>query len=183
MHISKKQLRVAALMASAVSAGLFATPPAALAATPQTANLTVTATVQGFCTVKDGTLAFGTFSATGNQGATTVTNVNGSSLNVQAMCNTGTTGTITADMGGHSANGVRQMLGGAGGTNLLSYKLYTDSARTTELLPTTTTFTILGAGTSQDVTIYGQIPGGSNIDNAPSGNYTDTVLLTIAYAL
>lgn len=180
MHISKKQFKTAtALMASAISAGLLATPPAAFAAT-NTSNLTVTATVQGFCTISDATLAFGNVSSTGSQGTSSVTDKSGNTT-ITAMCNKGTTGTITANMGlNPDGTTIRRM---ASGTDRLSYELYTDSGLTTQLLGNTTTFTIAGAGTSETKTIYGRIPGGSNINNAPNGSYTDTVVLTVAYAL
>jgi len=97
------------------------------------------------------------------------------------MCNKGTTGTITASMGlNPDGTTIRRM---ASGSDRLSYELYTDSARTTKLTPQIATFTIAGAGTSETKTIYGRIPGGSNINNAPNGSYSDTVTLTVAYGL
>lgn len=71
----------------------------------------------------------------------------------------------------------------ASGAERLAYELYTDSNRATVLRPETTTFTITGAGTSETKTIYGRIPGGSNLNAVANGAYTDTVVLTIAYGL
>lgn len=182
MRISKKQLKATTLMASAVSAGLLAISSSASAATASaTSNLSVSATVQGFCTISDASLAFGTnISATGSQGSPNVTDWDGSTT-ITAMCNKGTTGTITASMGlNPDGTTIRRM---ASGSDRLSYELYTDSARTTKLTPQIATFTIAGAGTSETKTIYGRIPGGSNINNAPNGSYSDTVTLTVAYGL
>lgn len=174
-----KQLKRATLIAGLVSAGLMANSTAVTAAT-NTSNLSVSATVQGFCTISDATLAFGNVSSTGSQGASTVTGVEGSTT-ITAMCNKGTVGTISANMGlNPDGTTIRRM---ASGAERLAYELYTDSARTNALRPETTNFTITGAGTSETKTIYGRIPGGSNINNAANGSYTDTVVLTVAYGL
>lgn len=179
MRIFHKRFKRSALILGMISAGLAAHGPAAFAVTSNT-NLSVTATVQGFCTISDGTLAFGNVSSTGSQGSPTLTNVDGSAT-ITAMCNKGTVGTISADMGlNPDGSTIRRM---ASGAERLAYELYTDSARTTTLRPATTTFTITGAGTSETKTIYGRIPGGSNINNAANGSYADTVVLTVAYGL
>lgn len=172
-----KTVFAGALLASALVSG----QPAFSATTATaTSNLTVNATVKGFCTISDATLGFGDVSATGSQGSPSVTNYDGST-SITATCNKGTTGTITASMGANpDGTTIRRM---ASGSDLLSYRLYTDSGRSTELLPTTTGFTISGNGSSQSKTIYGRIPGGTNVDNAPNGTYSDTVVLTISYGL
>ena len=179
MRIFNRRLKRVAVLASLATLGIAAHGPTVLAAT-NTSNLSVSATVQGFCTISDATLAFGNVSSTGAQGAASVTNVD-ESTTITAMCNKGTVGTISANMGlNPDGTTIRRM---ASGAERLAYELYTDSARTNALRPETTTFTITGAGTSETKTIYGRIPGGSNINNAANGSYTDTVVLTVAYGL
>lgn len=179
MRTFTKQFKNVAMLTGFISVSLMATSPFVHAATT-TSNLSVSATVQGFCTISDAALAFGNVASTGGQGSPTVTNVDGSTT-ITAMCNKGTVGTITANMGlNPDGTTIRRM---ASGAERLAYELYTDSARTTALRPETTTFTITGAGTSETKTIYGRIPGGSNINNAANGAYTDTVVLTVAYGL
>lgn len=179
MRTISERFQRLSLLASIFSLGVMTQSSAAFAAT-NTSNLSVSATVQGFCTISDATLAFGNVLSTGGQGAATVTNVDGSAT-ITAMCNKGTVGTISANMGlNPDGTTIRRM---ASGGERLAYELYTDSARTNVLRPETTTFTITGAGISETKTIYGRIPGGSNINNAANGSYADTVVLTVAYGL
>jgi spore coat protein U-like protein len=63
------------------------------------------------------------------------------------------------------------------GPSVLSYFLYTDSARTNPWGSTGVGITGTGS-TSLPIQVYGQIPGGQN---AAAGSYADTVTATITF--
>ena len=68
------------------------------------------------------------------------------------------------------------------GSNLLSYNLYTDSARTSvwgDGTGSTNTIGGTGTGGSQAVTVYGRVSLGQT--GVPAGSYADTVAVTITY--
>ncbi len=68
----------------------------------------------------------------------------------------------------------------ANGANTVSYKMYSDSGRTTNWGNTVGTDTVPGTGTgaAQTLTIYGRVP----IQTTPApGTYTDLVTITVTY--
>jgi len=66
------------------------------------------------------------------------------------------------------------------GTSVLKYALYSNSARTTNWGNTVGTDTVswTGTGSTQSLTVYGQIPGGQS---PKPGSYLDTITATITY--
>lgn len=165
------RLKTAIAAGVGTAAALFATPAAAGS---QNANLGVSATVNAKCTISTTALAFGNIDTLS---ASAVTGTGG----VAIACTNGSTWTATADVGaGTGATfASRRMTSGA---NTLAYSLFTDAGRTTVWGDGTNSsgvITSTGTGSTQNVTIYGQIPGSQT--GVPAGSYSDTVAVTVTY--
>ncbi len=140
-----------------------------------TLRVLVSATVSGDCAVGASALAFPSASsaaiAAGNIDATGNVTVNctvGSAYTIALGIGTGTGATLAS----------RKMSAGA---QLLSYSVYTTSARTTVWGDGTgASVTLPGVGTGTDVSIaaYGRIFSGQSV---PAANYSDTVNVTVSY--
>lgn len=157
-------------LAGAMAAAFVAQP--ALAET-----MGVTATVTKNCTLSTTAVEFG---STVNVLSSTATTANGG---ISVTCNSGTTWKVSADKGGGGTTATitdRKMVNG---TNLLTYKLFTDSARTIIWGDNTAgngvTIDGTGNGSAQASTIYGQIPTGQT--TVPAGSYSDTVNVTVTF--
>jgi len=164
LHVSAKGLAVLSALLS------FAAPAMAADAT-----LGVSAEVTKNCTVSTTPVDFGQVDATAGiavdgTGALKVTCTSGTPWTVSADAGTGEGATLTDR---HMSNGPHQM----------SYTLYTDSARSQiwgdDEDSQTTTFGDNGTGVEQTKTIYAKVAPGQT--GLPSGNYSDTVNLTITY--
>ena len=158
-----------------------------------TANLTVSASVANVCAIGSGTLNFGTLSlgvgvSTGGSSAAFTnirksTSVTGStsaadtSTTVPVICTNDASASVTGALGSNAVGSARKMVSGS---NLLTYELYADSARTTVLDASTGAIAYTGTGSTETVTIYGRVAA-SDIALAKKGNYSDTVALTITY--
>lgn len=131
-------------------------------------SFTVTATVQSNCTLSTTALAFGSYSGA-ILNATSAITVN---------CTKTTLYTIGLNAGTSSgATVTNRFMTGPGGT-LMSYSLFSDSARTINWGSTSNTVAGTGNGTAQPITVYGQIPSGQILT---PGTYTDTITATITY--
>jgi len=102
---------------------------------------------------------------------------------VTVTCTSGDATNITLGQGANAANGstdaapLRQMKDS--GTDVLSYALYQDSARTTAWGNTSATgVDETGTGAAQNVTVYGAVAAGQNV---PAGSYSDTVVATVTF--
>jgi spore coat protein U-like protein len=160
--------------------GLVALMSSAALAGTATANLGVSATITNNCTISTAALAFGAYEPLSGAAA-----VNGTGT-VTVACTSGLTGAVvTLGQGLHAAGGstdavpLRQMQNG--GTAKLTYKLYSDSGRTTVWGNTAATglAASTGTGTNQNLTVYGTIDSGQNTLQA--GSYADTVVATITF--
>lgn len=161
--------------------------PAAWAAT-ETQNLSVTATVTNTCGVSSSnTLAFGAVEPSSST-------PKDAQVTINITC-TAAPASATLQVGDGQNGGLKTTVPGAramvrtGGANnvqndLLAYRLYTDSARTTEISTATgTTSTInLTAGTNMDTTIYGRVPPSQTVGAFDNASFTDTILLTLEYS-
>ncbi len=151
--------------------GLFALQTSASSAATATANMSVTATVQATCIMSANTLAFGTYTATQLDGATTLS----------VTCTNTTPYTIALDAGtfAGATTSTRKMTGSVGGTSL-AYALYSNAGRTTNWGTNTGTDTVAGTGNgaAQTINVYGRITAGQYVD---PGSYTDTVVATLTY--
>jgi spore coat protein U-like protein len=154
--------------AAALALGMVLGAPAAHA---QTANLQVTSSVVGSCTLTGSTLAFGTYV----QAQTTPKDAQGT---ISLNCPAGVNVTINMDMGQSGGGGFRNMTGG--GQNLI-YQLYRDASRA-QVWGTGTGAsggkqvnpTVTGA---QSHDVYGRI----NANQSPpfTGAYPDTVVVSL----
>lgn len=142
---------------------------------PQTATLSVTASVPSVCTISTSPLAFGNYNSVTGEA------VNGTGT-VSVTCTNGSAATVTLGQGANFDTGstdaipLRRM---TDGSHFLSYQLYSDSGRTTvwgNTAPTGEAHT--GTGTLTALTVYGRINASQN---AFAGSYTDSVVATITF--
>jgi spore coat protein U-like protein len=146
------------------------------AASPQTANLSVTATVSANCTISTTAVAFGEYDPVSVNAATPL-DVTGQ---VNVKCTTGAPTTITLGQGADpdpastDAVPVRRM---KAGSNYLNYQLYSEVTHTTVWNNDTGTANT-GTGATQNIDVFGRVAAGQNV---PTGSYTDTVVATITF--
>lgn len=156
---------VAILAAGAMAFGTFQAAEAATA----TANLTVSASIAGACTVSGAALSFGAYSA-----ATAST----TSSTIAVTCSNGTNAVVTLNQGNNNnrvpAAGSRAL---NNGTNYLGYEIYTDNAYAT-VWNTTNNQPVNSTGSVVNLTAYGRIPAGQN---PATGSYNDTVTITVTF--
>jgi len=147
--------------------GLVSRP--ALSATVTT-TFGVNATVQATCLVSATAMAFGTYTGVvaTSTSAVSVTCTNTTPYNVGLSAGLATGATVTT----------RSMTGPA--SALLSYALFSDSARTVNWGQTIGTDTVTGTGNGsvQAITVYGQAAAAQYV--AP-GAYADTITATVTY--
>lgn len=140
------------------------------AATTATTTFAVSATVQATCLISATPLAFGTYTGAAATSTSTVslTCTNTTPYNVSLSPGLATGATVTT----------RQMTGPA--SAVLSYAMYSDSARSVNWGQTIGTDTVVGTGngSAQALTVYGAVPAGQYV--AP-GAYSDTITATITY--
>jgi spore coat protein U-like protein len=159
-----------ALAAGALVLG--ATAPA-LAQTA-TANLSVTATVTKNCSITTTPVAFGSYDPIVANAASPLDGTG----TVVVTCTKGAGTRIDLGLGSNATGSTRQMLGG---TDLLTYELYTDTGRSTVWGS--------GAGAGQSIpaapnknprtfTVYGRVAAGQDVGAA---SYSDTVVATINF--
>ncbi|HMK50497.1 MAG TPA: spore coat U domain-containing protein [Thermodesulfovibrionales bacterium] len=142
----------------------------------RTANLQVTATVIGYCTVATTAVDFGSITGESTALATGDVTVN---------CPLNTVYNITLDAGQHSSEGFRMISGGGSG---VSYNLYKDGSRSAEwgdngysgTYAAGTSLADMGTGSDQSHPVYGAIWGGFG-GPAAGTVLTDTVLVTVYY--
>jgi spore coat protein U-like protein len=143
-----------------------------------TTNLSVTAIVGATCNISTSALSFGSYDPLA---ANVTAPLNGTG-SVGTTCSNGLTNTLTLDQGLNGATGssdavpLRQLRSSG---NVISYFLYSNSARTTVFGNTTGTGVgQTGTGQSATATVYGQVPAGQN---AAPGSYADTVVATVTF--
>jgi spore coat protein U-like protein len=157
----------------------------ALAGTASAGNvqgsLPVSASVAASCKIASiNAIAFGAYDPA-NVNASSPLDATGQ---VNVSCTKGDAVSITLDQGANAATGStcvapgRQMKNGA---NMLGYAIYSDTGRTTAWGCDTTnqvSFTSASASTPTSLTTYGRVPGGQDV---PSGNYADTVTVSVTF--
>jgi spore coat protein U-like protein len=147
-----------------------------------TANMAVQIVITASCTINAASLNFGS-----NAGTALVSTDILANTTVSVTCTNGSPYAIGMDNGANASGSQRRM---KSGSNFLNYNLYLDignsvpwTTATAGPPPACTTINncSLGTGTGspQSVSIYGKVP---SIGTAPpTGTYTDTVTMTIAY--
>lgn len=159
---------------AALAAFLFlsALVPAAANAATATTTMPVTMTITAGCTIAATSVAFGSQSVlasnTTASGTLSVTCTNTTPYNVGLDAGGGAGATVA----------VRKMTGPA--SAIINYGLYQNAALTTAFGNTVGTNTVAGTGTgtSQTITVFGQVPAQSS--PAP-GSYADVVNVTITF--
>jgi spore coat protein U-like protein len=175
----KHKFNARTLMAAGAAAFAIGAVTSTDAATTQTSNLSVTASVTANCTITTAPVAFGAYDPiTAN--ATAPLNGTGT---VNVTCTSGASTTVTlgqgsnADTGSSAAAPARRLKDA--GTDFLTYKLYSESTRSTVWGDTAGTgLAYAGLGTTSGLTVYGAIDAGQNV---PSGSYSDTVVATVTF--
>jgi spore coat protein U-like protein len=148
---------------------IIATATSTTAATSWTGSVAVSETVPASCTVSGTALSLGVYAGVATTGTATVT----------ASCSTTTPYTLSLAAGNNVSSSVRRLGNGAG--SFISYKLFSDAARSSAWGDGTalgSTVSGTGSGGSQTFTVYGQTLAGT----APTpGSYSDTVVVTVTY--
>jgi len=161
---------------SAATAAAIMTAGVAHAAGTATTTFAVTATVAATCSTSATALAFPTYTPGG--GAVTQTSA------VSVKCTQGTPYTVGLNGGATTGGTVAQRLM-ASGTNTLQYNLYTTNGYATVWGNTTGSWqsgTGAGLGTTNSLTVYGQIPdSATNQAAVPATTYADTITVTVTY--
>ena len=160
-----------------VAAGLILAASAPAFAATKTTTMGVSASVAANCVVSASNLAFGPY-----DGSAALTN----SAPISVRCTNGTTYDLLLSEGG-SASYTQRLL--SNGTNTLQYNLYTTSAANTVWGDGTTSSTgkvsWTGTGMSSSAayihTVHGVLPNSTTNQDAPVGNYSDTITVTVAY--
>lgn len=137
-----------------------------------TSSMAVSATVSASCAITSTTaMAFGAITASSLPANATGT--------VVFSCTTGTSWMVFGDTGQHASASQRRL---SDGTNFMNYNVYSDSGRTAAFPTSLGTLGSgntggSGTGSSQTLTLYGQIPAGTVLP--PPGSYSDSVTLTL----
>jgi spore coat protein U-like protein len=102
---------------------------------------------------------------------------------VTTTCTNGSAATVTlgqgANAGGGSTDAVPLRRMKDGGTNYLSYDLFSDPGHTTIFGNTDETGKdVTGTGGEVPTTVYGRVPPNQNM---PAGTYNDTVVATVTF--
>ncbi len=168
MNVSKSfKSRLIALAMVSMAIAIAISP--ATAATVST-TFAVTATVQATCIVSASAMGFGTYiptAASTSSSTITVTCTNNTPYNVGLNAGTTTGSTVT-----------NRLMAGTGSTTL-SYQLTQDGAHATNWGNSTGSWVGgTGSGSSQTLTVYGQVAAGQYV--AP-GSYSDTITATVNY--
>lgn len=165
----KNKIFSSAILAAASALALGLASTAAYAVTTTTTTFQVTANVQATCLVSATPLAFGTYNGT----------VNNKTSNVNVTCTNTTPYNVGLDAGTSTGATVttRKMVNGS---NTLGYSLFRDAAQTLNWGNTvgTDTLTGTGNGSSQSLTVYGQIPANQYVT---PNSYADTITATVSY--
>jgi spore coat protein U-like protein len=157
-------------------AGALAVASGAAVADTKTTTFGVSAVVNPNCLVGAQALNFGGYDGTVAKTA---------SSDITVRCSTGATYTVALSAGGGTF--AQRLLSGTG-SNKLQYNLFTSAAASTiwgDGSPGTGTVTGTGAGmaiaNAQTHTVFGQLPDNAFNQGAPSGNYNDTITVTVTY--
>jgi spore coat protein U-like protein len=132
-----------------------------------TATLTVTANVRSGCSIENGSLDFGDYTA--GQSADLL----GSGTIRIRNC----PGTVTIELdGGRSGNVRNRQL--ASGADRLNYQLFKDTARQQVWGTGADAFTMQILQSDAPIQVFGRIPGGQRV---PAGTYSDSVTITMTF--
>ena len=137
-------------------------------------NLSVSATVTKNCTISTSPVAFGSYDPVGVNATADLAGTG----SVTVTCTKGAGTRIDLGLGANASGTTRRM---AGGTDYLTYELYSDSGHTTVWGSGAAAGNTIGAAPNKNprtVTVYGLVPAGQDVGAA---SYADTVLATINF--
>lgn len=175
------------LLLAILAAATLTLATGAQAAGNLTGQLGVSLTISTGCTVGNGTvtggtnlwgnLNFGNYADLTSVINGTLLGANGTSA-VTVTCSTGLSPTLSLNGGLAATGGVRAMTSSG---NSIHYRLYSDTARTTEI--TINSPVTLGTGTTaQNIPIYGRVLPADQTSTTPAaGTYNDTVVATLSW--
>jgi spore coat protein U-like protein len=164
-------------LASALFVAVGSAAPSMAVAGTATSNLQISSTVSKNCTISAPALDFGTYNPAEGSNITGTVTTN-CTLNAYAV--------ITLSQGSYPATGSSnevplRRLKNTDTTNYLNYTLYQNYEKTL-IWPSSDSngnaLGIVGYGTEQSTTVYGEITPGQNV---PAGSYSDTVTATVTY--
>ena len=151
-----------------------------------TSNLNVTANITANCTMSNTDLDFGDYDATGINSSS---HLRATATISTTTCTSGANGVITMNGGRHftfcMSSKCHRRMANEGETSFLDYNIYTNESYSwSNVWSDNTSATreivqMMGAGVSQNTTIYGQIK--KNQRNAVAGSYSDTIIITLNY--
>ncbi|SFC72474.1 Spore coat protein U (SCPU) domain-containing protein [Kushneria avicenniae] len=99
------------------------------------------------------------------------------SESIRLQCTRGLSLSMSVNQGQHYNSGTRQLQNAEGGQ--VGYRLYSDSARSDELLPGQATSLMAPEdGTDLQLPLYGRLQLGPNV---PPGTYTDQLVVTLSW--
>lgn len=177
---SSRGARFAAFAIGTIIAGSAWSATAQAQVTQSTGELEVRLLVNASCDISGSTggglgtalLDFGT--ATLMQQAIDADTGTSGTQALEVLCNPGVAYTLTFDAGQNATQIANRRMKREGGTELVSYQIYSDAARNTVLQTVSGT----GTGTPQAVVVYGRVP----VQTAPTpGSYRDVVTITVAF--
>lgn len=154
------------LIAATALAGVAFAQNSWAQSSPQTATITVTATVPTQCSVSANPLSFGTIDLTANSTA---------NAEIDVTCTSGGNYNVSIDNGLYNASGLR--MSNMNG-QYLNYNIWHDSAHgETWTSPTGDLNSLTGTGAIQPLQVYGVVPS----QLAPSGPYNDTLTVNVTF--
>lgn len=161
----------------AVAGALLIASGSAAAAT-RTTTFGVSAVVNPNCLVNATALNFGGYDGTAAKTGTS---------DISVRCSTGTLFGVSLSAGNPGGTFAQRLLSGSG-SNKLQYNLYTTAGATTIWGDNTAGTGIMSgtgagmaSGSAVPFTVYGQLPDNAFNQGAPSGNYSDTITVTVTY--
>ena len=182
MSISQTLLKIMVLSALLISTASLSLH--AYAAT-STSDMNVTVNINATCTMSNTDLDFGDYDATGVNVTADLT----ATATISTTCTSGTNGVITMSSGSHALYCITskcyRRMANEGETSFLGYNIYTNESYSWGYVwsdnPSATREIVqmMGAGVSQNTTVYGEIP--KNQKNAAAGSYSDTIIITLRY--
>lgn len=166
---SRKQSHALAITALALLAGASLNAHAGSTNASFNSSASVNASCQSLSATN---LEFGTYDPTSGSDKTATSTIS-------VACTTGTAPTISFSAGTTSGASTTQRLL-TNGTHTLNYNIYTSNAYS-QVLDSTHTLSVTGTGLGSSVsaTAYGSIT--KNQMNVSTGNYTDTITVTVTY--
>ena len=182
MRISRTTFKIMVLSALLISTASLSLPAYA---TTTTAEMNVSADINASCIMSSTDLDFGDYDAIGVNVTADLT----ATATISTTCTSGTNGVITMSGGSHALYCITskcyRRMANEGETSFLGYNIYTNESYSWSNVWSDNPSAqgeivqMMGAGVSQNTTVYGEIP--KNQKNAVAGSYTDTINITLNY--